>query len=66
MENITKIKINGELFNLQSEPGEPGAPGAPGEPGTTSWAGITDKPGTKTLILTYDDDTTETLEVYVK
>ena len=48
------------------EKGATGATGATGPAGTTSWNGITDKPSTETLKLTYEDGTTKTLEVYVK
>lgn len=50
----------------QGDKGEKGEKGDPGAPGTTNWDDITNKPSTKTWILTYDDDTTETVEVYVK
>ena len=50
----------------QGPRGATGAQGPAGPSGTADWNDIINKPTTKTLILTYEDETTETIEVYVK
>ncbi len=60
---ITVALSNGQSSTFQVKNGTKGATGAPG---TTDFNQLQNKPNTKTWTLTYEDGSTETIEVYVK